>query len=309
MQLSERLKSGLQKTSLRLLNSINNIFSSTAFDGKALEELEELLIASDIGVESSSEIMATLRGNNSMKGASKEELKLFLVECIATMLQGAANKPMLIDHKPHVVVVCGVNGNGKTTTVAKIAHKFKQNGHSVVIAACDTFRAAAELQLNEWAQRIDCQFVQATGDRSDAASVAYQALKVVQQQNDDVLLIDTAGRLHNKANLMEEFGKILRVLGKIDPSAPHHIVLVLDATTGQNALSQVEFFKRTIESSGHALSGLVITKLDGTAKAGIVVAIAKRFQIPIYFIGCGESLEDLEPFDPHKFAASLFSIV
>jgi fused signal recognition particle receptor len=206
------------------------------------------------------------------------------------------------EHQPHVIVMVGVNGNGKTTTIGKIAKQLKNDGKSVMLAACDTFRAAAVEQLKVWAERTNCPIV--TGkEQADPASVAYSALEQAKTDGHDVLLIDTAGRLQNKANLMEELVKIIRVLKKLDETVPHQILLVLDATTGQNAFKQVQIFKEMVN-----ISGLIVTKLDGTAKGGVVVGLADKFRLPIYAIGVGESVEDLHAFDAQSFARNLVGI-
>lgn len=293
-----RLTKGLSKTSAALGNGITQIFSHKKPDAVSLDELEDLLIMADLGVDLASQLRQEIAAQKFTKGDHAEQIRQYLVSRIAGVLQ-PYSQPLLLQHKPQVILVCGVNGNGKTTTIGKLAHQWRQAGKSVMFAACDTFRAAAVEQLHIWAERTQSQFVSGAAE-SDPASVAYTALERAKQQNIDVLLIDTAGRLHNKANLMEELAKIIRVLKKIDQDVPHNIVLILDATTGQNALSQTETFSKIV-----GLSGLIVTKLDGSAKAGVVVALANRYKLPIHCIGVGEQIEDLQPFSAHEFAEAL----
>lgn len=298
-----RLKEGLSKTSSGLSSGIGQIFTKRKLDDALLEELEELLIQADLGAATSARIVAAFGAGRYDKEISSQEVKAELAALIAKEIEPSA-RDLIIDSdaKPHVILVVGVNGNGKTTTIGKMAHLLKGDGYRVMLAAADTFRAAAVAQLGIWAQRVGCELVQAE-EGADPASVAYRALERAKAEGVDVLLIDTAGRLHNKANLMEELKKIIRVLQKIDGDAPHSILQVLDATTGQNALQQVHAFKDIAN-----VSGLVITKLDGTAKAGVVVALAKQFHLPIHAVGVGESIDDLRPFTAKDFSEGLVGV-
>jgi fused signal recognition particle receptor len=298
-----RLKDGLGKTSAKLTDGISSIFTKKKLDQASLDDLEELLISADIGAKTANEIVKELAKGRFDKEISQEEIRIELSNIIAALLQNNAHQ-LVIDNslRPQVILVCGVNGNGKTTTIGKLASFYQAQGKKVMLAACDTFRAAAVSQLEVWAKRSNCKLIQGA-ENADPASVAYQAYEQAKLENFDLLLIDTAGRLHNKANLMEELAKIVRVIKKIDPAAPHNTILVLDATTGQNAHLQLETFKQLVD-----ISGLIVTKLDGTAKAGVVVALAKRFNIPVYFIGVGESINDLQPFSPEEFAKNLVNL-
>lgn len=295
-----RLREGLTKTSSGLSSGISDIFTKRKLDDAMLEELEELLIASDIGAATAAQIAADFGEGRFDKEITPDEVKTALADSVAAIL-APVTAALNIDtqHQPHVVLVVGVNGNGKTTTIGKMAHLLKGNGYSVMLAAADTFRAAAVEQLNVWATRVGCPIV--TGaEQADPASVAFQAVEKAKAQGVDVLLIDTAGRLHNKSNLMDELKKIVRVIQKVMPDAPHSVVQVLDGTTGQNALQQVSAFKELVD-----VSGLVVTKLDGTSKAGVVVTLAKQFGLPIHAIGVGEGIDDLKPFDASEFSRSL----
>ncbi len=295
-----RLRDGLSKTSSGLSSGIADIFTKRKLDDGMLEELEELLIAADIGAATAAKIVADFSEGRFDKEIAPHEVKNALAQSVAAILAPYA-KPLDINpaHKPHVILVVGVNGNGKTTTIGKMANLLSGNGYNVMLAAADTFRAAAVEQLNIWAQRVGCPII--TGaDQADPASVAYQAAEQAKTAGADVLLIDTAGRLHNKANLMEELKKIIRVIQKVIPDAPHSVLQVLDGTTGQNALQQVSAFKELVD-----VNGLVVTKLDGTSKAGVVVTLAKQFNLPIHAIGIGEGIGDLKSFDALDFARSL----
>ncbi len=296
-----RLKSGLTKTTTTITEGITKVFTHKTLDQEALDELEESLIRADVGVAASSEIIAALSKDKFNKQITEPEIKEFLANKIEEQLLSYA-KHLERDKNLQVILVCGVNGNGKTTTIGKLASKYQEQGKKVLMAACDTFRAAAMDQLKVWSDRVGCEIV-VGAENSDPASVAYKALEKAKAENCDVLLVDTAGRLHNKSNLMDELAKIIRVIKKIDESAPHDTVLVLDATTGQNALLQVETFKEIVN-----ISGLILTKLDGTAKGGIIVAIAKKFKLPIHYIGVGETIDDLNEFDPKDFARALVGI-
>ena len=268
-------------------------------DDAMLEELEDLLIQADMGVETAQRVSANIAETRYGKKISTEELRAALAAEVARILTPVARPLPLYSQKPQVVLVVGVNGSGKTTTIGKLASQFKAAGKSVVIAAGDTFRAAAVEQLRVWGDRAGVPVLTAP-EGSDPASLAFDALTRAQAEGADLLMIDTAGRLQNRADLMEELAKIIRVIRKKDPSAPHNTLLVLDATTGQNAVTQVEIFRKIAD-----VSGLVMTKLDGTAKGGVLVSLADRFGLPIHAIGIGEQIDDLSPFDPEDFARAL----
>ncbi|WP_455373258.1 signal recognition particle-docking protein FtsY [Limibacillus halophilus] len=295
-----RLKEGLTRSSSKLGEGITGIFTKRKLDDAALEELEELLISGDLGVATAARITAEIAKTRFDKEVSPEEIRAALAEQIALILEPVA-RPLEIDpaRKPHVVLVVGVNGSGKTTTIGKLATHFRAEGESVMLAAGDTFRAAAIEQLQIWGERTGCPVV-AKETGADAAGLAFDALKRAKEEATDLLLIDTAGRLHNKADLMAELDKVVRVLKKQDESAPHDILLVLDATTGQNALQQVATFKELTK-----VTGLVLTKLDGSARGGILVALAEKFALPVHAIGVGESAQDLRPFEAKAFARAL----
>ena len=271
-------------------------------DDAMLESLEDLLIAADMGVETAARVTANLAAAHMGRRLSVPEVKAALAGEIARIMEPVARPLPLYPQKPQVVLVVGVNGSGKTTTIGKLASQFRAAGKSVVIAAGDTFRAAAVEQLQVWGQRAGVPVLTAP-EGSDPASLAFDALGQAQATGADLLMIDTAGRLQNRADLMEELAKIVRVIRKVDPTAPHNTLLVLDATTGQNALTQVEIFRKIAD-----VSGLVMTKLDGTAKGGVLVALADRFGLPIHAIGVGEQIDDLSPFDPEDFARALVGL-
>jgi fused signal recognition particle receptor len=296
----QRLKAGLTKTSARLSEDISGIFTKRKLDADTLEELEELLIQADLGVDTAMRITAALGKGRHNKEISPEEVRAVLA-CEVELALTPVAKPLQVegDHRPHVVLVVGVNGTGKTTTIGKIAHRLRQEGKTVMLAAGDTFRAAAIDQLKIWGERTGAEVV-ARSVGADSAGLAFDALTRAREQKCDVLLIDTAGRLQNKQALMDELEKVLRVIRKVDPSAPHQVLLVLDATTGQNALNQVEVFK---DRAG--VTGLVMTKLDGTARGGILVAISAKFGLPVHAIGIGEGIEDLSAFEPREFARAI----
>ncbi|MEO6298511.1 MAG: signal recognition particle-docking protein FtsY [Paracoccaceae bacterium] len=271
-------------------------------DDAMLESLEEVLIQADMGVETALRVTANIAAVWMGKRVSTDELKGALADEVARIMEAVARPMPLYPQKPQVVLVVGVNGSGKTTTIGKLASQFKTAGKSVVIAAGDTFRAAAVEQLQVWGQRAGVPVLTAP-EGSDPASLAFDALVRCQVDGADLLMIDTAGRLQNRADLMEELAKIVRVLRKKDPSAPHNTILVLDATTGQNALAQVEIFRKIAD-----VTGLVMTKLDGTARGGVLVALADKFGLPIHAIGVGEQIDDLAPFDPQEFARALVGL-
>jgi fused signal recognition particle receptor len=299
----QRLKSGLARSSTRLSEGIGAIVSRRRLDDEMLQQLEELLIAADMGVGMAAEVTSSLRRTRFNQEITQDEVKSAVAEQVARLLEPVA-KPLVLDpaRKPHVILVVGVNGSGKTTTIGKLAKLYRDAGKRVVLAAGDTFRAAAVEQLKIWGERTGCTVVARPQD-ADAAGLAYDALAEARKAGADVLLIDTAGRLHNKANLMAELQKITRVIKKLDPAAPHSVLLVLDATTGQNAHAQAETFRAMI-----GVTGLVMTKLDGTARGGVVVSLAEKYGIPVHAIGVGESADDLRPFTADAFARSLVGL-
>ena len=294
-----RLTSGLSKSSSNIAGGISDIFTKKKLDAEALEELEDVLVMADMGAKTAVEIVEEMAEGRVDKDISEEEIKALLAERVSARLQPHA-KPMDVSASaPCVVMMVGVNGNGKTTTIGKLAHYYAGQGKKVMLAAADTFRAAAVGQLQVWAERVGVPCI--TGEEgADPASVAYKAVEAALAEKVDVLFIDTAGRLHTKTQLMDELAKIIRTTQKLLPDAPHHVIQVLDATTGQNALAQAKSFQ---EVAG--VTGLVVSKLDGTAKAGVVVALAEEVGIPIHLIGVGEGIEDLQPFDADAFARAL----
>lgn len=294
-----RLKAGLSRSAGQLGEQIGALFTKRKLDRAALDELEETLIAADLGVTTAAKIVAAIAKDRFEKDISPEEIRVALADSVTPLLQ-PVEKPLLLEGpKPQVILVVGVNGVGKTTTIGKIASKLHDDGKTVMLAAGDTFRAAAIEQLKVWGERAKAP-VLARETGADAAGLAFDALTQAQADGIDVLMIDTAGRLQNKADLMQELAKIVRVLRKQVPDAPHHVLLVLDATTGQNAINQVQTFKEIC-----AVTGLVVTKLDGTARGGVLVAIADRFGLPVHYIGVGEQAADLQPFSARGFARAL----
>lgn len=295
-----RLKDGLSKSSSRLSEGITGIFTKRKLDDETLEELEDILIQADLGVETAMRITDRLRDTRYDKEISPEEIKAILAEEVSEILNPVA-QPLRIDanKKPHVILMVGVNGAGKTTTIGKLAKKFVGEGKKVMLAAGDTFRAAAIEQLIVWGERTGVPVI-SRDIGADAAGLAYDAIEQARADGIDILMIDTAGRLQNKAGLMSELEKIVRVIKKVDETAPHSVLLVLDATTGQNAMNQVEVFRDTA-----GVSGLVMTKLDGTARGGILVAISAKHALPVHFIGVGEGVEDLQPFQASEFAEAI----
>ena len=298
-----RLKAGMARSSTRLTQGINTIFNRRRLDDEALFELEELLISSDMGVGVAGEVAEALRRTRFNQEVSPEEVRATLADQVIRLVEPVM-KPLRLDltKKPFVILVVGVNGGGKTTTIAKLAKQYRDDGLRVVLAAGDTFRAAAVEQLQIWGERTGCPVV-ARPEGADAAGLAYDALVQAHDEGADILLIDTAGRLQNKANLMAELQKIVRVLKKVDPLAPHSVLLVLDATTGQNAHSQAEIFREMI-----GVTGIVMTKLDGTARGGVLVSLAEKYGIPIHAIGVGETADDLRPFEARAYARSLVGL-
>lgn len=299
----QRLKAGLFRTSSQLTSQITALFTKRKLDDETLEELEDLLIQADLGVETALRVTDTLASERYGKDVTGEDVTKIMASEIVKVLKPVA-KPLALDlsHKPHVILVVGVNGTGKTTTIGKLAAKLSGSGLKVMLAAGDTFRAAAIEQLKIWADRTGSTFL-GTKLGADAAGLAYEAFERAKAEKADVLIIDTAGRLQNKAELMAELEKIVRVLGKLDPDAPHTVLQTLDATTGQNALQQVEIFRNVA-----GVNGLIMTKLDGTARGGILVAIAAKHKLPVYFIGVGEGIDDLEPFEAEDFASAIAGI-
>jgi fused signal recognition particle receptor len=298
-----RLRSGLSRTSDKLTSGISAALTRRTLDTETLEELEEALISADLGVATAAKLSAALADEKFEKEISDTEIREALARNIADILRPVAT-PLDIDplRKPHVILVVGVNGSGKTTTIGKLAKNWTGEGKFVVLAAGDTFRAAAVEQLKIWGERTNCPVI-ARDTGSDAAGLAYEALKQAQQDNADILMIDTAGRLQNREDLMGELSKIIRVLRKLDPEAPHSCLLVLDATVGQNAHSQVKTFQEIAN-----VTGLMMTKLDGTARGGVVVALAERFGLPVHAVGVGEGEDDLQPFDADFFARNLLGL-
>lgn len=298
-----RLRAGMSRSSARLTQGINTIFTRRRLDEDALLEFEELLIASDMGIGVAGEVAQSLRKTRFNQEVAPEVVRAALAEEVIRLVEPVM-KPLRFDptKKPFVILVVGVNGSGKTTTIAKLAKQYRDAGHQVVLAAGDTFRAAAVEQLQIWGERTGCPVV-TRPEGSDAAGLAYDAMMQARANASDILLIDTAGRLHNKANLMAELQKIVRVLKKVDPQAPHSVLLVLDATTGQNAHAQAEIFREMV-----GVTGIVMTKLDGTARGGVLVSLAEKYGIPIHAIGVGETADDLRPFEARAYARSLVGL-
>lgn len=299
----ERLRKGLSRSSQQLGDSIGGIFTKRKLDEDTLQDLEDVLIQADLGMETAIRITDSLSATRYGKDISTEEVRAIMASEIEKVL-GPVARPLELDlsHKPHVILVVGVNGTGKTTTIGKLAAKLTAGGLNVMLAAGDTFRAAAIEQLHIWGKRTGAPVVSSKLG-ADAAGLAFDAWKQAKDAGSDVLIIDTAGRLQNRAELMEELAKIVRVLGKNDPESPHTVLQTLDATTGQNALNQVEIFKNIA-----GVNGLVMTKLDGTARGGILVAISAKHKLPVYFIGVGEQVDDLEPFAAQDFAKAIAGV-
>lgn len=301
---TDRLLGGLRKTSERLTENLAGLAGGTRLTDAQLDDLEDALILSDLGPRAAGRIRAKLAGARFEKGVDEAALAEAVAEEIAAILRAVA-KPLEIVAfpRPQVILVIGVNGSGKTTTIAKLAHLFQEQDYSVMLAAGDTFRAAAIGQLRVWADRLGIEIVSGA-EGGDPASIVFDAVKAATDKGIDALIVDTAGRLHNKRELMDELAKVRRVLGRINPEAPHDVVLVLDATNGQNALQQIEIFK---EVAG--VSGLIVTKLDGTARGGVLVAAAEQYGLPIHAIGVGEKIDDLRPFDPDLVARVIAGVV
>lgn len=299
MSIFKSIKAKITKASDAITRGLSNIFySKKKLDLNTLEEFEELLLMTDMGPEVATELVSKLKTAKFDSEVTIEDVKQFLHVEILSLL-AAFEKSLVVTHRPTVIMLCGVNGNGKTTTAGKLAMQFKNQGLSVMLGACDTFRAAAVEQLQEWGKKAHCEVI--TGQQNaDPASVGYIALQKAIETGTDVLILDTAGRLHNKADLMNELQKSIRVLRKLDDKAPHEIIMVVDSTTGQNAYNQIATFKEMVN-----ISGLIFTKLDSTAKGGIIIGAAKKYSIPIYAIGVGEAVEDLQEFNAKEFVDSL----
>jgi fused signal recognition particle receptor len=299
----QRLSGGLKRTSSALGGAIADLATKRKLDAATIADIEDVLIRADLGLDTSERIAAALRDGRYAAGISGDELKAVVAAEVEKTLTPVA-QPLAIDsgRKPFVILVAGVNGSGKTTTIGKLAAKFRAEGKSVMLAAGDTFRAAAIEQLKIWGERAGAPVI-ARQAGADAAGLAFDAVQTAKERDVEVLLIDTAGRLQNRAELMSELEKIVRVIKKVEPSAPHAVLLVLDATVGQNALSQVDIFNKAV-----GVTGLVMTKLDGTARGGILVAIAAKFKVPVHYIGVGESVDDLSPFSAHDFARAIAGI-
>lgn len=297
----EKLGFGLKKSSAKISEGLNDIFNKKKLDNETLEELEELLITADIGIKASSEIMQKFSSRKQNKDIENTEILKLLAEDIEQILK-SSEKQFTFGANPCVILMVGVNGAGKTTTIGKLASKFKSAGKQVSLIAADTFRAAAVEQLSVWAKKSDIRIFCAK-EGADSAGLCYDGINAALKNKDDVIFIDTAGRLQNKSGLMDELKKIVRVIKKILPDAPHHILLTIDATTGQNALEQVKIFKEII-----GVNGLIVTKLDGSSKGGIMVAIAKETELPVYYIGIGEKTEDLDLFSAKEYSKSLLGL-
>ena len=298
-----RLRAGLGRSSAKLGGGIADLFTKRRLDSQTLDDLRDLLISADLGVATAERLTASLAERRFGEAAGPEDVRAALAAEIEEILRPVA-RPLVVDgaHRPHVILVCGVNGSGKTTTIAKLAKQLKDQGHSVVLAAGDTFRAGAVEQLQVWGERAGCPVI-AKVSGADAAGLAYDALAATQADGTAVLIVDTAGRLHNKADLMAELQKIVRAMRKLDPSAPHDCVLVLDATVGQNAHAQVAVFRDMVD-----VTGLMVTKLDGSARGGVVVALAGAFGLPVHAAGVGEGIDDLRPFEAGAFARALMGL-
>jgi len=296
----QRLAGGLKRTSSALGGAIADLVSKRKLDAAMIAEIGDVLIRADLGFDTAGRIAAALGGSRYEAGISPDEVKTVVAAEIEKVLAPVA-QPLAINaaQKPFVILVAGVNGSGKTTTIGKLAAKFRAEGRTVMMAAGDTFRAAAIDQLKIWGERTGTPVI--AGDAgADAAGLVFDAVRAAKERGIDVLLVDTAGRLQNRTELMDELQKVVRVMKKVDPSAPHAVLLVLDATVGQNALSQVEIFSKVV-----GVTGLVMTKLDGTARGGILVAIAAKFKVPVHFIGFGESVDDLAPFSARDFSHAI----
>ena len=300
---AKRLFSGLRRTSERVTESITTLIGIGHLDDSTLDSVEDALIAADLGSPTAARVRAAIASRNFERGIDEPGLRAVIAEEVAAVL-GPVAKPLVIDAfpRPQVILVIGVNGSGKTTTIAKLAHTFLEQDYGVMLAAGDTFRAAAIGQLKVWAERLGVPIVSGP-EGGDAAGVVFDAVKQATATGIDVLIVDTAGRLQNKTELMDELAKIRRVLGRLNPASPHNVVLVLDATTGQNALNQIEVFGDVA-----GVTGLVMTKLDGTARGGVLVAAAEKYGLPIHAVGVGETIDDLRPFDAQELANAIAGV-
>ncbi|HQN73057.1 MAG TPA: signal recognition particle-docking protein FtsY [bacterium] len=294
------MEEGLSKTKDGFISKLKNLFKTSVVDASLIDELEEILYTSDMGVETVSWLMSEVNQNRS-SFQSGDDIKGFIKEKIRDVLAGTHRELQNRDLKPAVFLMVGVNGAGKTTTIGKLASKFTGEGKQCVLAAADTFRAAAVEQLTVWGERTGCQVI-SDKEGADPASVAFNAINSGKSRGSDVVIIDTAGRLQNRVNLMDELSKINRVAGKALEGAPHETILVIDANNGQNALSQAKQFGEAVN-----VTGIIVTKLDGTAKGGVLIGIAKELSLPVYFVGIGEKVEDMRPFDPEEYTEALFS--
>ncbi|MDI9463490.1 MAG: signal recognition particle-docking protein FtsY [Bacillota bacterium] len=302
MGLLGNIKKGLQKTRSMLQGRLGALFSRRRFDDDFYAELEEILIGADVGLQTSLELVEKLRENVQKGRISEPEQVVDLLKEMLLDILGKETVPLAVsEEKPMVILMLGVNGVGKTTTIGKLAARYRREGKKTLLVAGDTFRAAAIEQLEIWAKRSKSDLIKHQ-QNADPAAVIFDGIAAAKARGSDLVLCDTAGRLHNKANLMEELKKIYRVIGKALPGAPHEVLLVLDATTGQNALAQAKVFNEAAN-----LTGIVLTKLDGTAKGGIVVAVARELQLPVKLVGVGESIDDLQPFDPQEYVEGLFA--
>jgi fused signal recognition particle receptor len=300
MKWFDKVKNSFNAASSKINEVVSDLINKKRLDDESLQDLEEALLKADLGIKITTKLIAKIKELKFDKKLELNTIKEEIAKFIALDINSDLDE-IKLTNATTVVLVCGVNGNGKTTTIGKLAHYYKSCGKKVVLSACDTFRAAATEQLKYWADQTDSSIITAEKQGIDPASVAYKAFEHAKEIKADLLLIDTAGRLNNNKNLMEELAKIRKVIAKLDPSAPHYSLLVLDATTGQNALQQVKDFKNIT-----ALNGIIVTKMDSTAKAGTIINIIEQFKTPVYFIGTGEKISDLEKFDPYKFAYNLF---
>lgn len=305
----QKLKKGLSKStkkvseSIKSLSSLSSIIGKSKLDASSLEEVEEALISADLGIKPAARLAEAIRKHKFEGTVTQNSIAEALASAITEILQSVA-KPLKVDpnNKPHVLILVGVNGSGKTTTAGKLAQQWQQKGKKVILAAADTFRAAAIEQLQIWGDRTGTKVI-SSNQGSDAAALVYSALQTAKNEQADILIVDTAGRLQNRLELMEELGKIVRVMKKIDNTAPHDSIIVLDGTVGQNALSQVRAFQEAA-----SVTGLIVTKLDGSAKGGVVVALAEEFGLPVHAVGVGEKVDDLQPFDAEEFANALTGV-
>jgi len=302
MSFFKKLVTGLKKSTEKITSGITDVFTKEKLDQEMIDAFEELLIMVDLGPQTAQKISQNLAAKRFGEEVDKEEIKAFLKDQIVEILEPVAKDFELGNDLPEVVLMVGINGTGKTTTIGKLASKFKQEGKKVLVVAGDTFRAAAIEQVEIWCARADVDLLKTTQGK-DPSGLVFDALKKAQAENYDVVLIDTAGRLQNKEHLMAELEKLVRVMKKVMPEAPHHTILTLDATTGQNAFSQVKIFQESVH-----INGLVLTKLDGSSKGGVLIGLADQYQLPVYAIGVGESLNDLNAFEPEAFATSLVGL-